>query len=61
MRASVADTLEELLARLPYEGKPFRRLTAGLRERLEVIVYFLALLELYKREDDRPAARRQAG
>jgi segregation and condensation protein A len=50
VRASVADTLEELMGRLP--GQPettFRRLTAGLRERLEVIVYFLALLELYKR------------
>jgi segregation and condensation protein A len=50
VRASVADTLEELVARLPEEGRiTFRRLTAGLREPLEVIVYFLALLELYKR------------
>jgi segregation and condensation protein A len=50
VRASVADTLEELLGRLPREGETtFRRLTAGLHERLEVIVYFLALLELYKR------------
>jgi segregation and condensation protein A len=50
VRASVADTLEELVGRLPAEGRTtFRRLTAGLREPLEVIVYFLALLELYKR------------
>ena len=50
VRASVADTLEELVARLPGEGRTtFRRLTAGLREPLEVIVYFLAVLELYKR------------
>jgi segregation and condensation protein A len=50
VRASVADTLGELLDRLPHEGQTtFRHLTAGLRERLEVIVYFLALLELYKR------------
>jgi segregation and condensation protein A len=50
VRASVADTLEELVARLPEQGRTtFRRLTVGLREPLEVIVYFLALLELYKR------------
>ena len=50
VRASVADTLEELVGRLPGEGRTtFRRLTAGLREPLEVIVCFLALLELYKR------------
>lgn len=50
VRASVADTVEQLVARLPGEGRTtFRRLTAGLREPLEVIVFFLALLELYKR------------
>lgn len=50
VRASVADTLEELLERLPHEGQTtFWRLTEGLHERLEIIVYFLALLELYKR------------
>jgi segregation and condensation protein A len=48
--ASVADTLEELVGRLAVEKQTtFRRLTAGLHERLEVIVYFLAILELYKR------------
>ncbi len=50
IRASVADTVEELVARLPSEGATtFRRLVAGLDEPLEVIVYFLAVLELYKR------------
>jgi segregation and condensation protein A len=50
VRASVADTVEDLLARLPTVGRTtFRRLTAGLGARLDVIVHFLALLELYKR------------
>lgn len=50
VRASVADTLGDLVRQLPRQGQTtFRRLTAGLSERLEVIVYFLALLELFKR------------
>ena len=50
IRASVADVVDELVTRLPGEGRiTFRRLVEGLSERLEVIVYFLALLELYKR------------
>jgi segregation and condensation protein A len=50
VRASVAETLVELVKTLPGEGHTtFRRLTAGLGQRLEVIVYFLALLELFKR------------
>ena len=50
IRASVSDTLEELVARLPAEGRTtFRRLTEGVVEPLAVIVYFLALLELCKR------------
>ncbi len=50
IRASVAETLEELVERLAGEGRTtFRRLTEGAGGRLEVIVYFLALLELYKR------------
>jgi len=50
VRVSVAETLEELVERLPREGRTtFRRLTVGMSERLEVIVCFLALLELYKR------------
>lgn len=47
--ASVADAVAELLDELPRAGRiSFRRLTAGLVERLEVIVRFLALLELFK-------------
>ena len=50
IRASVAETLEDLVARLPGEGRTtFRKLTAGLVEPLELIVCFLALLELCKR------------
>jgi segregation and condensation protein A len=50
IRASVAETLEQLVARLPREGRTtFRRLTEGLVEPLEIIVCFLALLELCKR------------
>ncbi len=49
VRASVADAVTELLDELPRVGRiSFRRLTSGLVERLEVIVRFLALLELFK-------------
>jgi segregation and condensation protein A len=49
VRASVADAVAELLDELPRVGRiSFHRLTAGLVERLEVIVRFLALLELFK-------------
>ncbi len=49
VRVSVADALAELLDELPRAGRiSFRRLTDGLVERLEVIVRFLALLELFK-------------
>ena len=49
VRASVADAVAELLDELPRVGRiTFRRLTGGLVERLEVIVRFLALLELFK-------------
>jgi segregation and condensation protein A len=49
VRASVADAMVELLDELPRAGRiSFRRLTDGLVERLEVIVRFLALLEMYK-------------
>ena len=45
----VADALPELIDELPRGGRiSFRRLTSGLVERLEVIVRFLALLELFK-------------
>ena len=49
IRASVADAVAELIDELPRVGRiSFRRLTSGLVERLEVIVRFLALLELFK-------------
>ena len=49
VRASVADAMTELLDELPRVGRiSFLRLTEGLVERLEVIVRFLALLELFK-------------
>lgn len=49
VRTSVKDAVDELLERLPHTGRiSFTKLTAGLVERLEVIVRFLALLELYK-------------
>ena len=49
IRLSVADAVEELVDELPRVGRiTFRRLTQDLVERLEVIVRFLALLELYK-------------
>ena len=49
VRASVADAVAELVDELPRVGRiSFRRLTSGLVERLDVIVRFLALLELFK-------------
>jgi segregation and condensation protein A len=49
IRVSVADAVDELLDELPRVGRiTFRRLTQDLVARLDVIVRFLALLELYK-------------
>jgi segregation and condensation protein A len=49
VRISVRDAVDELVEELPRVGRvSFSRLTVGLRERLQVIVRFLALLELYK-------------
>lgn len=49
VRANVADAVAELMDELPRVGRiSFRRLTAGLTERLAVVVHFLALLELFK-------------
>ena len=46
----MADAVAELVDELPRLGRiTFARLTGALAERLEVIVRFLALLELYKR------------
>ncbi len=49
VRASVRDAIETVLALLPAAGRVrFRDLVAGVDERLEVVVRFLACLELYK-------------
>ena len=49
IRVSVRDAVEELVGELPRLRRvTFRRLTGHLLERLEVIVQFLAVLELYK-------------
>lgn len=49
IRTSVSDAMVELLDELPRAGRiTFARLTTGLVERMEVIVRFLALLELFK-------------
>lgn len=49
IRVSVADTVGALVARLPALGKAtFRQLTERVDNRLELIVHFLAVLELYK-------------
>jgi segregation and condensation protein A len=49
IRASVADAVAELIDELPRIGRiTFRHLTEDLVERLEVIVRFLGLLELFK-------------
>ena len=51
IRLSVADAVLELCHELPRVGRiTFRRLTADLVERVEVIVHFLAVLELYKQD-----------
>lgn len=49
IRASVIDAVTELLEELPLAGTlTFRELTGGLVERLDVVVRFLAVLELFK-------------
>lgn len=60
IRVSVTDAVEELIDELPRVGRvTFRRLTDTLVERLEIVVRFLAVLELFKQgfvELDQPAA-----
>ena len=55
---TVGDAVAELVDELPRSGSiSFRRLTAGLADRIEVIVRFLAVLELFKQgavEIDQP-------
>ena len=49
IRFTVAEAVEELMDELPRMGSSsFRSITKGLVERLEVVVRFLALLEMYK-------------
>lgn len=49
IRASVGEAVTELLEELPLVGTiSFRELTGGLVERLDVVVRFLAVLELFK-------------
>jgi segregation and condensation protein A len=49
IRASVRDAVETILALLPATGAVrFRDLTLGVNEKLEIIVRFLAVLELFK-------------
>ncbi len=49
IRLSVRDVVDELAVSLPAQRRvTFRRLTAGVPTRLDVIVRFLAVLELYK-------------
>jgi segregation and condensation protein A len=49
IKTTVADAVVELLDELPRVGQiSFRRLTADLADRIEVIIRFLALLELFK-------------
>ena len=49
IRASVTDAVVELLEELPIAGTiTFRELTGALVERLDVVVRFLAVLELFK-------------
>jgi segregation and condensation protein A len=49
IRASVRDAIETVLALLPDRGAVhFHELTIGVNEKLEIIVRFLAILELFK-------------
>jgi segregation and condensation protein A len=49
IRVSVGEAVDDLVARLPGAGlMTFRALTEGMVDRMEVIVRFLAVLELYK-------------
>ena len=49
VRLSVIEAVEELVDELPRVGRiTFRELTGSLVERLEIVVRFLAILELYK-------------
>ena len=49
IRVTMEEAVADLMSRLPGAGQlTFRALTEGLSERIEIIVRFLAVLELYK-------------
>lgn len=49
IRVSVAEAVQELVQEIPRSGTiTFRDLTGGLVDRIEIVVRFLAVLELYK-------------
>lgn len=51
VRASVTDAIAQLVHVLPTRGRAsFRQLTRGLTDRLEIVVHFLAVLELFKQD-----------
>jgi segregation and condensation protein A len=60
IRASVADAVIELVDEIPAHGTiSFRKLTTGLVDRIELVVRFLAVLELFKQgviELDQPTS-----
>ncbi len=50
IRASVREAIDVVLAAVPRTGSiTFRQLTSGIRDRIELVVRFLAVLELFKR------------
>jgi segregation and condensation protein A len=60
LKVTVADAVEELVYELPRAGRTtFRALTASFADRIQVVVRFLAILELYKQgmvDLDQPGA-----
>ena len=49
IRASVAEALVTVSEQLRIDGRStFRKLVAGIADRIEIVVRFLAILELYK-------------
>ena len=49
MKLTVAETVESLIEELPILGKTtLKHLTESSVDRVEVVIYFLAVLELYK-------------
>ncbi|RMH73118.1 MAG: segregation/condensation protein A [Actinomyces sp.] len=60
IRVTVAEAVEDLVAELPDAGRvTFRELTAQLVDRIDIVVHFLAVLELYKQglvELDQPTS-----